>query len=41
MFVTVFIGLIAADISILTREISKASRRDLLADDDNNHKNNK
>jgi len=41
MFVTVFIGLIAADISILTREISKASRRDLLADDDYNHKNNK
>lgn len=31
MFVTVFTGLLAADISILTREISKASKRDLLA----------
>lgn len=34
MFVVVFIGLIAADISILIHEIKKASRRDILAGTD-------
>lgn len=32
MFVIVFAGLLAAEISIMCREISKASRRDILAD---------
>ena len=41
MFVAVFTGLLAADISILTREISKASRRDLLAADENTNDKNK
>lgn len=31
MFVVVFAGLLAAEISIMTREIAKASRRDILA----------
>lgn len=33
MFVVVFTGLLAAEISIMCREISKATRRDILADD--------
>lgn len=32
MFVVVFVGLLAAEISIMTREIRKAAGRDLLAD---------
>ena len=32
MFVVVFVGLLVAEVSIMTREISKASRKDLLAD---------
>ena len=34
MFVVVFIGLLVAEVSIMTREIAKASRRDILADND-------
>ena len=41
MFVVVFIGLIGADISILSREIAKASRRDLLAPENHTVNNKK
>ena len=34
MFVVVFVGLLVAEVSIMTREIAKASRRDILADKD-------
>ena len=30
MFVVVFVGLLVAEISIMTREIAKASKRDIL-----------
>lgn len=33
MFVVVFVGLLVAEVSIMTREIAKASRRDILAEE--------
>ena len=33
MFVVVFCGLLVAEVSIMTKEIGKATRRDILNDD--------